>query len=123
MPAIEGTSRLRLCWLPPNSAPPAARNSSGSTKLKKAALGLRQNILRSSRYWRQPNAKDWVPTHPLCIGRQLQVDVLERGAPDRQLIQAPPFGQRLRRQLRQQGGRILRLVLVQAAVGATVGDP
>ena len=39
---------LPLLFLAPNSA----RNSSGSRKLKNAALGLRQNILRSSRYWR-----------------------------------------------------------------------
>jgi hypothetical protein len=53
IPAIPGTitcrSRRRLC----SSAPKKPRNSSGSRKLKNAALGLRQNILRSSRYWRQ----------------------------------------------------------------------
>ena len=36
--------------------PEQHRKSNGSTKLKKAALGLRQNILRSRRYWRQTAA-------------------------------------------------------------------
>src|SRR4051812_17158044 len=92
--AIAGSSLSRSRWLPLKIAPPAARNSSGSTKLKNAALGLRQNILRSSRYWRQPSARTLGPREPVglarsCIGRQLQVDVLERGAPDSQLAQAP----------------------------------
>ncbi len=56
MPAIAGTSRLSWCWLPCRIAPPPTRNSSGSTKLKNAALGLRQNMCRSRRYWRHESA-------------------------------------------------------------------
>ncbi len=50
IPAIDGTSLFSWCWLPLRMMPPATRNSSGSRKLKKAALGLRQNRRRSSRY-------------------------------------------------------------------------
>src|SRR5436853_363859 len=39
--AIAGISRLSWCWLPARIAPPPARNSSGSRKLKNAALGWR----------------------------------------------------------------------------------
>src|SRR5579871_6402937 len=87
---IAGSSLSRSLWLPLRIAPPAARNSSGSTKLKKAALGLRQNMRRSRRYWRQPSRT------VSGIGGQLQVDVLERRAPDAELLQAPALGQRLR---------------------------
>src|SRR6476619_7294213 len=92
-PAIEGTSLSRSCWLPERIAPPPARNSSGNTKLKKAALGLRQNMRRSSRYWRQPR------TSASGIGGQLQVDVLERRSPDGQLVQALAARERARGQL------------------------
>src|SRR4029077_17300380 len=95
-PAIDGTSLFRSFWLPLRIAPPAARNSRGSRKLKKAALGLRQNMRRSRRYWRQPST--------ICsgIGGQLQVDVLERRPRDRQLLQALSPRQRLTGQLVQQ---------------------
>src|ERR1700751_4085374 len=72
MPAIDGTSRSRSCWLPLRIAPPAVRNSTGSSKLKNAALGLRQNMRRSSRYWRQVSAS------VSLIGGDLQIGVLER---------------------------------------------
>src|SRR5208283_1665224 len=101
MPAIEGTSRLRSCWLPLKMTPPAARNSSGSTKLKKAALGLRQNMRRSRRYWRQPR------TSSSGIGGQLQVDVLQRRARHRDLLQALAARERVPRQLVQQRGRVI----------------
>src|SRR3954469_3834975 len=71
IPAIPGTMTLRSSWRPCRIAPKKARNSSGSRKLKKAALGLRQNTRRSSRYWRHVNARS-------DIGRQLQVDLLQR---------------------------------------------
>src|SRR3954452_14296586 len=53
MPAIPGIRISRSFSLRPNT--PAIRNRkiSGSAKLKKAALGLRQNIRRSKRNWRQ----------------------------------------------------------------------
>jgi hypothetical protein len=52
MPAMPGTMTCRLASSSAKIAPNRARKSSGSRKLKNAALGLRQNILRSSRYWR-----------------------------------------------------------------------
>src|ERR1700758_5067319 len=105
MPAIDGTSLSRSRWLPLRIAPPAARNSSGSRKLKKAALGLRQNMRRSRRYWRHAS------TAASGIGGQLQIDVLERGAPHAQLLQAFAARERLRGQLCQQTRGILGLVL------------
>src|SRR5712691_10660071 len=93
MPAIAGSSLSRSRWLPLRIAPPPARNSSGSRKLKNAALGLRQNMRRSSRYWRQPSAS------ASGIGRQLQVDVLERRSRHRQLLQALAARERLAREL------------------------
>src|SRR3712207_8273547 len=68
IPAIPGTMTSSCSWSPAKMAPKNARNSSGSRKLKNAALGLRQNSRRSSRYWRQARSS---------IGRELQVDVLE----------------------------------------------
>jgi hypothetical protein len=53
MPAIPGTITRRFSSCSAKIAPNNARKISGSRKLKNAALGLRQNILRSSRYWRQ----------------------------------------------------------------------
>src|SRR5690349_9871819 len=80
IPAIPGTITFRSCWLPWKIAPKNARNSSGSRKLKNAALGLRQNRRRSSRYWRQ--ARTAISAILLLVGRvarrQLEVDVLER---------------------------------------------
>src|SRR5919202_4819286 len=76
MPAIPGMITARSRGLEENTNPKTARKSSGSTKLKKAADGLRQNIRRSSRYWRQVSAVS------SAIGGQLQVDLLERGARD-----------------------------------------
>ena len=61
MPAIPGTITSRSESLPAKIAPNSARNSSGSAMLKNAALGLRQNIRRSSRYWRQA-ARRHLPT-------------------------------------------------------------
>src|SRR5947209_15560813 len=59
-----------LCWLPLKMAPKKVRNSSGSMKLKKAALGLRQNSRRSRRYCRQARARVPVTPEPVPeIGR------------------------------------------------------
>src|SRR3954468_21019036 len=76
MPAMPGTMTSRSSWLPEKIAPKKARKSSGSRKLKNAALGLRQNSLRSRRNCLQVRA-----TSDL-IGGQLQVDVLQRRARD-----------------------------------------
>src|SRR5271154_5822205 len=123
MPAIAGTSLSRSLWLPLRIAPPAARNSSGNAKLKNAALGLRQNIFRSSRYWRQPSTRVWLPAHPLCIGGPPQVDVLQRGPPGGQIRQPPPLGERSLRQLVEQRRRVVGLELDQLPlVVAPVGD-
>ena len=50
MPAIPGTITSRFSWSPLKIAPKSVKNSSGRTKLKNAAVGLRQNIRRSRRY-------------------------------------------------------------------------
>src|SRR5580658_10360966 len=96
--------------------PPPARNSSGSTKLKKAALGLRQNMRRSRRYWRQAR----ISASDIC--RQLQVDVLECGARHGELLQPFTVRQRLAGQPLQERGGILGVVLDQLAGGVAVGD-
>src|SRR5947199_8570983 len=92
MPAIPGTITLRSCWLPWRIAPKKARNRSGRRKLKKAALGLRQNSRRSRRYWRQASetrsgiaflrrrrGHELIALHRRRRGHELQVHVLERG--------------------------------------------
>src|ERR1700730_10703380 len=117
MPAIAGISRLRSCWFPLRIAPPAPRNSSGSRKLKNAALGSRQNMRRSRRYWRQVRA------NASAIGRQLQIDVLERRAPHAQLLQPLAPRQRLGGELVQQAGGVVGLALDHLAVAVAVGDP
>src|SRR5271166_4956888 len=129
MPAIAGTSRFSWCWLPCRIAPPAMRNSSGSRKLKKAALGLRQNIRRSRRYWRQLSVsasgvrgRPASATRGSGIGGQLQVDVLERRAPDAQLPQLLTPRERLCGQLVQESRRVLGLPFDQLSVVVEVGD-
>src|SRR5205807_8595740 len=85
IPAIPGTITFRSCWLPCRIAPKNARNSSGSRKLKNAALGLRQNSLRSSRYWRQASSATSATIGGLLLARgQVQIHVLERRARDAQ---------------------------------------
>src|SRR5215212_3508316 len=98
IPAIPGTSTWRLRGLEENTSPKTARKSSGSTKLKKAADGLRQNIRRSSRYWRQVSAAS------SAIGGQLEVDLLQRGPGDAQLLQPLAARHRRGRHLVQQRG-------------------
>ena len=141
IPAIIGTSRSSWCWLPLSAAPAPARITSGSTKLKNAAHGLRQNMRRSRRYWRQERAMvsliacslrggQWGAPERIAGGRrrcldirgQLQVHVLERRPPDGQLLQALPARERLGGQLVQQRGGVVGLALHQRAVGAAVGD-
>src|ERR1700726_3196294 len=100
MPAMPGTITLRSCWLFENAAPKIASSNSGSRKLKNAALGLRQNSLRSSRYWRQSRTvASAMPHRPGAgadvargdrlrldqLGGQLEIDVLETRPRDAQL--------------------------------------
>src|SRR3954470_9329126 len=98
-------------------APKKARNSSGSRKLKKAALGLRQNSRRSSRYCRQVSARS-------DIGGQLQVDLLQRRPRDVELLELLAAGQRLPGELAQAAGGVVGDVLDELARGrVAVGDP
>src|SRR5919107_4439065 len=112
MPAMPGTITSRLSWLPPKIAPKSARNSSGRKKLKNAADGLRQNIRRSRRYWCQARTAESGTGRRLLrlrLGRQLEVDVLERRARHRQVAQRLAARERPARELVQQRGRVLRL--------------
>src|SRR3954452_18558715 len=94
MPAMPGTITSRLSWLSLKIAPNSARKSSGSRKLKNAALGLRQNSRRSRRYCLHVSARS-------DIRRQLQVDLLQRGPRDREVVEALAARQRLAGQLVQ----------------------
>src|SRR5689334_22929066 len=96
--------------------PPPARNSNGSRKLKKAALGLRQNMRRSRRYCFHARMAT------SAIGGQLQVQVLERRAAHAQLLEALAAGERFGCELSQQPCGIVRLELDQLAVLIAVGD-
>src|SRR6185312_5508836 len=112
MPAIPGTITSRsLCFV--RTAASSTRNSSGSRKLKNAALGLRQNMRRSSRYWRHESAA--TPGEPATsgIGGQLQIDVLERRAGDAERFEPLTARERRRGQLVQERRRIVRLALVE----------
>src|SRR3954471_1606383 len=100
IPAIPGTITSRSAWLSLKIAPNSARNSSGSRKLKNAALGLRQKSRRSSLYWRQVRA-----TSDL-IGGELQVDLFERRAQDLEVVEALAAGERVAGQLVQQRRRV-----------------
>src|SRR5947209_6286964 len=116
MPAMPGTITLRSCWLPCRIAPKSARNSSGSRKLKNAALGLRQNSRRSRRYWCQTRAAS-------DIGGELQVDLLQRRADDLEVLQPLAARQRLAGQLVQEPRRVVGDVLDELARGIAVAHP
>src|SRR5829696_1495323 len=122
MPAMPGTITSRSAWSELKIAPNSARNSSGSRKLKKAALGLRQNILRSSRNWRHERAAKLWEAAPSAIGRQLQVDVLERRPCHAQALEALARRECSRRQLVQQRRRVVRLALVEQSRAVAPGD-
>src|SRR3954468_18347165 len=103
-PAIPGTSTFSAFWSPEKIAPNSARNSSGSAKLKNAALGLRQNMRRSRRYCRQPIRS------ASAIGLdELEVDLFQRRPGDREVAQLLAVRERLGRQLVQQRGRVVGL--------------
>src|SRR3954453_22256667 len=120
MPAIPGTMTSRLSWLPPKIAPNSARKSRGRKKLKNAAEGLRQNIRRSRRYWCQARAVSLTGCRLLCLGLrlgalghglggELEVDVLECRARDREVLEPFAAGERGARELVQERGRVLGL--------------
>src|SRR4051812_27129982 len=118
MPAMPGTMTSSCCWSLENTAPNSARKSSGSRKLKNAALGLRQNMRRSSRYCRH------VRTARSAIGRprgQLEVDLFEARPAHRQVVQPLAACERRRRQLGQARGRVVGHDLVRLAVVVAVG--
>src|SRR3954452_6584 len=120
MPAIPGTITSRFSWSPLKIAPKSVKNSSGRTKLKNAAVGLRQNIRRSRRYWRQ--ARTAASATGRLLRGELQVDVLERRPRDRQVAQRLVAGQRGRSQLVQQRGGVVGLALLQLAGLVAPGD-
>src|SRR3954468_19158403 len=116
MPAIPGTITFRLSWSPPKIAPNSARNRSGRKKLKNAAEGLRQNIRRSRRYWCQARTAESGTGSRLLrfglglgLGRELEVDVLERRPRHGQVAQRRAAGERRARELVQQRRRVLGL--------------
>src|SRR5919206_2416496 len=82
-PAMPGTMTFSVFWSPEKIAPNSARNSSGSAKLKKAALGLRQNIRRSRRYCRQVRASASGTDGLLALlGGELEGNLPQRRARD-----------------------------------------
>src|SRR3954468_1691023 len=101
IPAMPGTMTSRSFWLDEKIAPKNARNSSGSRKLKNAALGLRQKSLRSRRYWRHVSAVSDL------IGGQLQVDVLQRRPRDLEVLERLAARQRLAGQLVERARRVV----------------
>src|SRR4051812_42781406 len=106
---------LRSFWLALKIAPNSPKKSSGSRKLKNAALGLRQKSRRSSRYWRQVSAASYL------IGGQLQGDLLERRAGDLEVVEALAAGQRVAGQLVQEGRRVVGDPLVVLPGGVAPG--
>src|SRR3954452_8211760 len=116
IPAIPGTMTFRSSWLPCRMAPNSPRKSSGSRKLKNAALGLRQNSRRSSRYCRHVSARS-------DIRRQLQVDLLQRGSRDLELDELLAARQRLAGHLVQHAGRLVGDDLVRLAGRVPPRDP
>src|SRR3954454_10617988 len=117
MPAIPGTITSRLSWLSLKMAPNSARKSSGSRKLKNAALGLRQNSRRSRRYWRQVRAK----ASGLIRG-ELQIDLFQRRPRDLDVLEALAARQRVGGQLVQQRRRVVGDVLDELARGIAIAD-
>src|SRR3954447_3438354 len=117
IPAMPGTITSRSDWLSLKIAPKNARNSSGSRKLKNAALGLRQNRRRSRRYCLQVSAMS-----DMLVRRQLQVDLLQRRPRDLELLEPLAARQRLGGQLVQQRGRVVGDVLDDVAGRVAVRD-
>src|SRR4051794_40479839 len=100
IPAMPGTRTSSASWSPQRIAPIRKRKSSGRAKLKNAAEGLRQNMGRSRRYCDQARrAGEGSDMRGLGGGGELEVDVLEGGAGDGELRDAPAAGERRARQL------------------------
>src|SRR4051794_11125332 len=115
-PAMPGTITSRFAWSPEKIAPNSARKSSGRPKLKNAAVGLRQNIRRSSRYWCQVSASSDMQRLAGRLGGQLEVDVLQRRTGDRQLAHGLAASQRRGRQLVHEPRRVVDLPRLQLAL-------
>src|SRR4051794_30498759 len=113
MPAMPGITMSRS--LAGVSEPMISRKTIGSMKPKNAAVGLRQNCLRSRRNWRQPSATA-SDTDDLLLRGELEVDVLEARPRHGQLAHRAAAGERLGGQLVQERRRIVDLALVQLAV-------
>ena len=121
--AIPGTMMSRFFWSEWKIAPKKARKTRGSRKLKKAAVGLRQNIRRSRRYWRQRRVTaSACAIHSASIGGQLEVDVFEAGTGHREVEQAFAALDRKRCQPVEQAGRVVGLLGDQGARGVDVAD-
>src|SRR3954452_16776780 len=116
IPAIPGTITLRSFWLALKIAPNSPRKSSGSRKLKNAALGLRQKSRRSNRYCLHVSAASDL------IGGQLQVDLLQRRADDLEVLEALAAREGLAGQLVQEGRRVVGDALVGLPVRVAPGD-
>src|SRR5690349_5484858 len=122
MPAMPGITMSRS--LAGVSDPTISRKTIGSMNPKNAAVGLRQNCLRSRRNWRQPMATASDTDDLLrLVRRQLEVDVLEARPHDGQVADRGTARQRLRRQFVDQLRRVVDLALVQLAVLAAPRHP
>src|ERR1700676_1370991 len=101
---MPGTITSRSWRRPLTIAPNNARKISGSRKLKKAALGLRQKRWRSKRYCRHSSAM------VSGIGGQLEVDLLEARPRDRETLEARAVREGGAGQLVQQRRRVVGLL-------------
>src|SRR2546421_713217 len=128
IPAIPGMITFSSCCLPWRIAPNTARNRSGNRKLKNAALGLRQNSLRSRRYWRHASVSTSAIGTFLAGGylfgppirRQLQIHVFQRRPGDGQALEPLPPRQRRRGQFMEQRGGVVGLLLDQLPAAVAV---
>src|SRR6478609_8249532 len=112
MPAMPGITMSRS--LAGVSDPMISRKTIGSMNPKNAAVGLRQNCLRSRRNCRQPSATaSDTDRLLLLLGRELEVDVLEARPHDSQLPDRRSARQRLGRQIVQQLRGVVDLAFVQ----------
>src|SRR4051812_15561768 len=129
MPAIPGMRVSSSFWSLPNTDATSSSNARGSTNEKKAALGLRQKSLRSSRNCSQASAMG-VTRHLLAgrvrcrrlLLRQLKVDVLERGTGYLESLQPLSSCERVTRQAVQKIRGVIGPVLHTPAARA-IGDP
>src|SRR4051794_6181230 len=106
---MPGTITSRSFWLALKIAPNRPRKSSGSRKLKNAALGLRQNSLRSRRYCLHVSAASDL------IGGELKVDLLERWPDHLEVLETLASREGVAGQLVQEGGGVVGDLLVVLA--------